>query len=110
VNVLAVEKAALGFWTVTFCGPEAISWVLVTCAVSEAAPPKVVASGTEFHSTADPLIKFVPVTVSAKGPLPETAEAGLSNVMVGPLTVNTLAADTPYASCTVTFCVPDVAS
>jgi hypothetical protein len=39
VNALAEEEAALVFCTVTDCGPAEASWVLVTAAVSEVAPP-----------------------------------------------------------------------
>jgi hypothetical protein len=58
----------------------------------------VVVSGVEFHITVEPATKFVPVTISVKGAPPAAAEVGLSVATVGPLTVNVLAEDTPYAS------------
>jgi hypothetical protein len=51
----------------------------------------VVVSGVVPHITVEPATKFVPVTVSVKGAPPATAEGGLSDAMVGPLTVNALA-------------------
>ena len=62
------------------------------------------------HSTVEPLAKFVPATVSVKGALPATAEAGLSNAIAGPLTVNVLAEETPLVFRTVMFCGPAEAS
>jgi hypothetical protein len=63
----------------------------------------VVASAVEPPYTVDtPLTKFVPATASERVAglvrLPAKAELGVSVVIVGPLTVNTLAPDTPYAS------------
>jgi hypothetical protein len=83
-NVLAGEEQALGFWTVTYCGPAETSCALVTAAVNEVALTYVVASGVEFHIAVDPLMKFVPVMVRVKSALPATADAGPSDAMVGP--------------------------
>ena len=111
VNVLADEEAAFEFLTVTFGDPEEASWALVTAAVSEAGLPYVVASAVAPHSTVEPLTKFDPVTVSVKGTPPATAEAGLSNEIEGPLTVNVLAVeDAALEFRTATFGDPAAAS
>ena len=71
----------------------------------------MVVSAVEFHFTVDPLTKFVPVTVRAKGAPPAAAEVELNDTMVGPLTVNELAADEAVLEfCTVTFGDPAAAS
>ena len=71
----------------------------------------MVASGVEFHSTVEPATKFIPVTVSVKGAPPAKAEAGLSDAMAGPLTVNALAGEEAVlVFWTVTFGEPAEAS
>ena len=112
VNVRAAEEAVLEFWTVTLCGPAEASWVLVTAAVSEVALPYVVISGVAPHITVEPpLTKFAPVTVSAKGAPPATAEVGLSDVISGPTTVRVEVDDVaPPGLCTARLSLPVLAS
>lgn len=67
----------------------------------------MVVSGVEFHIAVDPLTKLAPVIVSVNRPLPATPEAGLSDAMVGPLTVNALTGEAaPPGFCTVRFSLP----
>jgi hypothetical protein len=59
----------------------------------------------------EPATKFSPVTVSVKGAAPAAIEVALSDVMVGPLTVKTLAEEEAVLEFfTVTFCGPTEAS
>jgi hypothetical protein len=58
----------------------------------------VVASGVAPHSTVEPARKFAPVTVSVKAAPPAIAAAGLNDPIMGALTENVDAEDTPYAS------------
>jgi hypothetical protein len=67
--------------------------VLVTAAVSEVALPYVVVRAVEPNMTVEPLRKLVPVTVIAKAAPPAMAELGLSEAIVGALTVSLDAAD-----------------
>jgi hypothetical protein len=74
----------------------------VTAAVTEVALLTVVVRGVESQYTTEgtvfaPLTKFVPVTVRLKPVLPEASEVELSVVIVGPLTVKVLAAETAVA-------------
>ena len=72
----------------------------------------MVASGVEPQITLDPEMKFVPATVIATADeLPATADDGVSELIVGPLTVNTLADEAAVGVfCTVTLTAPAVAS
>jgi len=80
-------------------------------AVSEVAPTKVVTSCVEPQYTVEePLTKFVPVTDSVKELPPAAIELGLSEPMVGQLTVYGYPGDTPYASWTVMLGDPADAS
>jgi len=90
VNVLAEDEAVLVFWTVTFCVPADASWVLVTVAVSGAELTQTVVSGVAPQYTVEAPLKFVPATVSVKRGPPAGKDEGVSEVMVGPLTVNAL--------------------
>jgi hypothetical protein len=107
VNAVADEEAALELRTVTFCDPAERSWALVTLAVSEVAPTKLVTSWVPLHHTLEPLTKFVPVTVSWKPGPPATAGLGLSDAIVGPLTVNVRTEEeAPPGFCTVKLSMP----
>lgn len=120
VKLLAVETAVEApFWTVTLCAPSVTSSAGATGAVNWLELTYVVVSGELPQYTVDawvpfvPLTKFVPFTVRVMVlPLPATAELGLSDVIVGPFTVNEMAfeAVAPDALMTVTFTAPDVAS
>lgn len=114
VNAIAGEEAVLVFCTVTFGDPAEASWALATVAVSEVVLPGVVglvASGFPPHSTLEPATKFVPITVSAKPAPPATAEVGLSDAIIGLLTVNAIAEDEAVlVFCTVIFGDPAEAS
>lgn len=82
----------------------------------------MVVSGVAPHITTEVAAKFVPVIVSVNPAAPATAEMGLTDAMVGALTVNVLAdeeavlvfltvifADAAEASCvTVTAAVSEV--
>jgi hypothetical protein len=99
-KVLAFETA-LAFWTVTIC-VSSVKRAVVTAAVTEVALLTVVVRGVESQYTTEgtvfaPLTKFVPVTVRLKPVLPEASEVELSVVIVGPLTVKVLAAETAVA-------------
>jgi len=66
-----------------------------------------VVSAVEPHITVEAPMKFVPVTVSVNGAAPATAVAGVSDVIVGALTVKVDAAeDALLEFFTVTFTVP----
>ena len=94
VKVGALEAGvALPFTTVTLIGDPTVvaSTVSVTVAVSWLALLTVVARGVAPHITTEVATKFVPVTVSVNAADPATAEAGLTDPMVGALTVNVLA-------------------
>jgi len=61
------------------------------------------------HITVEPLRKFDPLTVSVKPVDPATAEVGLSELILGALTVNVLAEETAVlAFLTVTLTAPAV--
>ena len=71
----------------------------------------MVVSGVAPHITVEPLTKFAPVTVSVNGALPAIAEEGLRDEIVGPLTMNAIAAEeAPPGFCTVRFNVPAAAT
>jgi hypothetical protein len=71
----------------------------------------VVVNGVEPHITLDPLTKFIPVTVSVKGESPAAIDVGLSDVIVGPPTVNAIAEEEAVLEFfTVTFGDPAEAS
>jgi len=111
VNVLAEEEAVLEFWTVIFADPVEANWALGTAAVSEVRLPYVVASCVEPQYTFEAATKFVPVTVSVKSAPPAAADAGLSDTIVGPVTVNALAEeDAVLMFWTVIFADPAEAS
>jgi len=104
---LAAEEEVLEFWTVTFCDPADASSATVTAAVSEVGPALVVASAVKPQYTVELATKFAPVTVSVKPVDPATPGVGLSDVMVGPATVNADAEDeAPPGLCTVRFSRP----
>ena len=83
VKGMAPDVTPPGFNTVTFTVPaaaisavaiEAVNWVALTKVVVRLDPP---------HCTAEPLTKFVPLTVSVNPELPAVVDEGLRLVIVG---------------------------
>jgi len=104
VNVLAADVAVLVFLTVRLCAPAVTIEVAGMVAVMEVAVPAVTVSWVVPKYTEEPALKFPPVSVvPGRKPVPArvtlvaaapaTAEAGVTDVILGPLTVRVLAAD-----------------
>lgn len=71
----------------------------------------LVASVVAPHTTLEPPTKFFPVTVSAKGGLPATADVLLSDAITGELTVKAIAGEEAVlVFCTLIFGDPAEAS
>ena len=91
-----------------------------TVAVMEVAVPAVTVSCVLPRYTVEPAVKlplvsvvpatkFVPVTVMVVAAAPAVTEAGLTELMAGPFTVNVLAVDAAVlVFLTVRLCAPDV--
>jgi hypothetical protein len=78
-----VPPPGAGLETVTAAVPAAATSAAPIAACSWVLETNVVARALPFHRTLDEEIKFVPTIVRVKAALPETAEAGVKDVMVG---------------------------
>src|SRR5207253_2979984 len=85
VNVWAFEvpPPGAGLNTITDTGPAVARAPEEIAAVTCDGDTKVVAQSAPFQRTIDPLMKFVPFTVSVNGGPPAVTDAGFSPVVVG---------------------------
>jgi hypothetical protein len=77
-NPLVVPPPGVGVETVTTSVPAAATSAAVMAACKLVLETKVVVRALPFQLTVDDDMKFAPVTVSVKPPLPATAEVGFS--------------------------------
>lgn len=81
--VALVPPPGRGVKTVTGTVPAALIFDAATTAVNCVGLINVVASGTPFQLTTEPVTKLLPVTVKVKAPLPAIAVLGLMAVVTG---------------------------